>query len=449
MAELKIPMADSVRMHERAKNVLPGGVTGAGRDAKPHSIYFRSGRGATLTDVDGNEYLEFHGGFGSAVLGYSHPEVTEAVARATEEWGTFVGVPHEHELELAERLTEIIPCAEMVALCGGGGSDSLYHSVRIARAATGREKIIKVESGYHGWHDDLAVSTAAPHATSNFERLPRPQPISAGSLKSTTDAVVVVSINDLDAITEAFEQHEGEIAALVVEPALHSAGCVILDQSYLDGARALCDRHGAVLIFDEIICGFRHDIRGVGAMYGVKADLAAFGKAIANGYVIAAVVGRRDLISLLAPSGPVFYSGTFNGHPLSTAAAMTTLSILERDRVTDRLARMTMRLGDGINQTIEELGLNAVCQYFGSVWTLYFHTRQVRNSADLGRASGPRSEELNDAFRAWMRERGVYVHRRQMLRGFVSAAHQGADIDRTVELARGFFVEHRRALTAA
>ena len=203
----------------------------------------------------------------------------------------------------------------------------------------------------------------------NFERLPRPQPISAGSLKSTTDAVVVVGINDLEAVAEAFDRHEGEIAALVVEPALHSAGCVILDQSYLDGARALCDRHGAVLIFDEIMCGFRHDIRGVGAMYGVKADLAAFGKAIANGYVIAAVVGRRDLVSMLAPSGPVFYSGTFNGHPLSSAAAMTTLSILERDRVlifdeimcgfrhdirgvgamTARLALMTKRLGDGIN----------------------------------------------------------------------------------------------------
>ena len=449
MAELTIPIAESVRMHERAKSVLPGGVTGAGRDTKPHSIYFRSGRGATLTDVDGNEYLEYHGGFGSAVLGYSHPEVSEAVAKATEEWGTFVGVPHEHELALAERLTEIVPCAEMVALCGGGGSDSLYHSVRIARAATGREKVIKVESGYHGWHDDLAVSTAAPNPTSNFERLPRPQPISAGSLKSTTDAVVVVSINDLDAIAEAFDQHEGEIAALVVEPALHSAGCVILDQSYLDGARALCDRHGAVLIFDEIMCGFRHDIRGVGAMYGVKADLAAFGKAIANGYVIAAVVGRRDLVSLLAPSGPVFYSGTFNGHPLSSAAAMTTLSILERDRVTERLAKMTKRLGDGINQAIAELQLNAVCQYFGSVWTLYFHARQVRSSADLGRASGPGSEELNDAFRAWMRERGVYVHRRQTLRGFVGAAHQEADIDRTVELVRGFLEEHRDALSVA
>ena len=449
MADQQIPVSESVRMHEHAKNFLPGGVTGAGRDTKPHSIYFRSGKAATLTDVDGNQYLEYHGGFGSAVLGYSHPEVSEAVARATEDWGAFVGVPHEHEVQLAERLTQIIPCAEMVALCGGGGSDALYHSIRIARAATGREKIIKVEAGYHGWHDDLAVSTAAPQPTTNFQRLPQPRPTSAGSMQSTVDAVVVVSINDLDAIAEAFDQHPGKIAAVVLEPALHSAGCVVLDQSYLEGARALCDQHGAVLVFDEIMCGFRHDIRGVGAMYGVKADLAAFGKAIANGYVVAALVGRRDLISTLAPSGPVFYSGTFNGHPLSIAAAMTTLSILERDRVTDTLAQMTKRLGDGINQAIEELGVHAVCQYFGSVWTLYFHTWQVKNSVDLGRASGPATEELNDAFRAWMRERGVYVHRRQVLRGFVGAGHRDSDIDRTVDLVRSFLQEHRSALTVA
>ena len=255
--------------------------------------------------------------------------------------------------------------------------------------------------------------------------------------------MVVIGINDLDAIAEAFDLHEGEIAAFVLEPVLHSAGCVVLDQAYLEGARALCDQHGAIM------CGFRHDIRGVGAMYGVRADLAAFGKAIANGYVIAALVGRRDLISMLAPAGPVFYSGTFNGHPLSVAAAMTTLSILERDRVTDTLGRLTKRLGDGINQAIEECGVNAVCQYFGSVWSLYFYARQVSNSADLGRATGPRTDQMNDAFRGWMRERGVYVHRRHILRGFVSAAHQESDIDRTVDLVRMFLQEHRAALTPA
>lgn len=448
-AELQIPVGESIRLREHAIKFLPGGVTGAGRDTQPHSIYFRSGKAATLTDIDGNQYLDYHGGFGTAVLGYSHPEVSAAVAQATEDWGAFVGVPHEHEVRLAERLTEIIPCAEMVALCGGGGSDALYHSLRIARAFTGREKVIKVEAGYQGWHDDFAVSTAPPQATDNFPRLPQPRPTSAGSLQSTVDAVVVVSINDLDAVAEAFDQHEGEIAAFVLEPVLHSAGCIVLDQAYLEGARALCDQHGAILIFDEIMCGFRHDIRGVGAMYGVRADLAAFGKAIANGYVIAALVGRRDLMSMLAPAGPVFYSGTFNGHPLSVAAAMATLSILERDRVTDTLARLTKRLGDGINQAIEECGVNAVCQYFGSVWSLYFYARQVRSSADLGRSTGPRTDRMNDAFRDWMRERGVYVHRRHVLRGFVGAGHQESDIDRTVDLARTFLQEHRAALTPA
>lgn len=449
MADQLIPNAESLRLQEVAKKVLPGGVTGAGRNTEPHSIYFRSGKAATLTDVDGNQYLDYHGGFGTAVLGYSHPEVSAAVAKATEEWGAFVGVPHEHEVRLAERLTEIIPCAEMAALCGGGGSDALYHSARLARAFTGREKIIKVQAGYHGWHDELAVSTAPPQPTDNFQRLPRPQPTSAGSLQSTVDAVVVASINDLNAIAEAFDQHEGEIAALVLEPVLHSAGCVVLDRSYLEGARVLCDQHGAILIFDEIMTGFRHDIRGTGAMYGVKADLAAFGKAIANGYVVAALVGRKDLMSMLAPAGPVFYSGTFNGHPLSVAAAMATLDILERDRVTNTLARLTTRLGDGINQAIQDCEVNAVCQYFGSVWCLYLYASQVRNSAELGRASGPRTEQMNDIFRSWMRKRGVYVHRRHVLRGFVGAGHKDSDIDRTVDLVGTFLKTHRGALAAA
>lgn len=448
-APRQLPNIESLGLRERATKVLPGGVTGAGRVTGPQSIHFRSGKAATLTDVDGNEYLDYHCGFGTAVLGYSHPEVSAAVATATEEWGTFVGVPHEHEVRLAERLTQMIPGAEMVALCGGGGSDALYHSVRVARASTGREKIIKLEASYHGWHDGLAVSIAAPEATANFQRLPPPRVASAGSLQSATDAVVVSSINDLDALAEAFDRHQGEIAALVLEPVLHSVGCIALDQSYLEGARALCDQHGALLIFDEIITGFRHDIRGTGAIYGVTPDLAAFGKAIANGYVIAALVGRRDLMSMLTPAGPVFYSGTFNGHPLSVAAAMATLSILERDDVLATMVGLTKRLGDGINEAIEETGTTAVFQYFGSAWCLYFYAKQMRNAFDLGRSMGPRTEQMHDTFLAWMRARGVYIHRRHVLRGFVGAAHQTSDIDRTVDLVGRFLMEHRDTLALA
>ena len=449
MTKPRITVAQSVRMYEKAKLISPGGVTGAGRDTVPHPIYFRSARGATLTDVDGNQYLDYHGGFGTAVLGYSHPEVSAAVAQATEDLGAFVGVPHEHEVQMGERLTQLIPCAEMVALCGGGGSDALYHSVRTARAFTKREKIIKVEGGYHGWHDDYAVSTKPATSGTNFQHLPNPNPSSAGSLQSTIDAVVVVSINDLEALKEAFELHKGKIAALILEPVLHSAGCIVLDQAYLEGARSLCDQNGTLLIFDEIMCGFRNDIRGTGAKLGIKADLATFGKAIANGYVIAALVGRRDLLSMLAPSGPVFYSGTFNGHPLSVAAALTTLTILERDRVTDTLQQLTKRLSDGINQAIGECGVSAVCQYFGSVWCLYFDVQEVKNSIDLGRSTTPRADQLNDTFRLWMRERGVYIHRRHMLRGFVGAAHQESDIDRTVDLVRLFLKEHVNELKPA
>jgi glutamate-1-semialdehyde 2,1-aminomutase len=412
----------------------------------PYPIYFRSAHGATLVDIDGNKYLDYHGGFGTAVLGYAHPEVTDAVAKATAEWGVFVGVPHEHEVRLAERLTQTIPGAEMVALCGGGGSDAIYHGVRLARAFTRRTKLVKVEGGYHGWHDALGVSSRPPLAASGYERLPRPYPNSAGSLQAAIDAVIVVTVNDEEAMQEAFDRFGDSIAAVVLEPVLHSAGCVLLDRSYLEATRRLCARYGALLIFDEVMTGFRHDIRGTGALLGVKPDLAAFGKAIANGYIISCLVGRRDVMSLLAPAGPVFYSGTFNGHPLSVAAALATLDILVRDNVPIRLWDLTGRLVRSINAAIDEFALNAVCQSFGSVWCLYFYTKEVRNYRDLAITSGSTTERLNDAFRAWMREHGVYIHRRHVNRCFVGAAHTEDDIDRTGELIREFLLAHRKEL---
>jgi glutamate-1-semialdehyde 2,1-aminomutase len=372
--------------------------------------------------------------------------VTAAVAKASEEWGVFVGVPHEHEVRLAERLTQTIPGAEMVALCGGGGSDAIYHSIRLARAFTRRTKLVKVEGGYHGWHDDLGVSTRPPLEDPRYERLPRPHPNSAGSLQAAIDAVIVVTVNDEEAMREAFDRFGESIAGVVLEPVLHSAGCVLLDKSYLEATRRLCDRYGSLLIFDEVMTGFRHDIRGTGALLGVRPDLGAFGKALANGYIISCLVGRRDIMSLLAPAGPVFYSGTFNGHPLSVAVALATLEILARDSVPARLRDLTERLARGVNEAIDEFTLNAVCQSFGSIWCLYFRTRQVRNYRDLARASGPATERLNDTFRAWMRERGVYIHRRHVNRCFVGAAHTQADIDRTVELIREFLMAHRDEL---
>jgi glutamate-1-semialdehyde 2,1-aminomutase len=441
-----LDLRESRRLHEEARRLLPMGVTGDGRYSEPFPISFVSGHGKRLEDVDGNIYLDYHGGFGTAVLGYSHPAVDAAVQRATEELGAFVGLPHPGEVRLAERLVRLIPLAERVAFCGGGGSDAIYHAVRVARAHTGRTKIVKVEGGYHGWHADVGVSTRPAHVDL-ASRHPVAQSNSAGSLQAVVDAIVVVTVNDAEELERAFAENEGEIAGVILEPVLYSAGCIHVEREYVDAARWLCAGTGALLIYDEVMSGFRNGLGGAGARKG-PADLGVYGKALANGYIIAVLAGRSDLIGLLAPEGPVFYSGTFNGHPLSVAAAHATLDILESENVAERIAALGERLAVGVNAVISELELNAVCQTEGSVWNLYFGTRRVREYRDLARALTPEVERLNDAYLAHLRERGIYVHKRYVNRAFVSAEHDETDVDRTIDVVADFLRDHRVQLAA-
>jgi glutamate-1-semialdehyde 2,1-aminomutase len=442
MSTIPLDTHRSAELHERARLVLPGGVTGDGRYSEPYPIMFVRARGKWITDVDGNSYLDYHSGFGTAILGYAHPEVDEAVQRATRDVGAFVGVPHPYEVELAERLCGAIPGAERVALCGGGGSDAIYHAVRLARAATGRTKIVKIEGGYHGWHSDVGVSVRPILEDASYVGLPEGVPNSSGSLPAVTAEVIVATVNDQEALRHLFSERGDEIAGLIVEPALYSSGCVLVDKVYLELARELCSKHGTVLIFDEVMSGFRNGIGGAGARLGVLPDLGAFGKAVANGYVISFLAGRADLMRQLAPEGPVFYSGTFNGHPLSCAAAQATLDVLERDRVPERLWELGDRIAAGINGAIEELQIEAVCQSYGGVWNLYFNTRSVRNYRDLTRAADARSTYLNDRYREFLRERGIYFHKRHVNRCFITAMHNEDDIDRTVRLTAEFFETH-------
>jgi len=432
----------SQHLHERARQVLPGGVTGDGRYSEPFPIVFESARGKWLHDVDGNTYLDYHGGFGTAVLGYAHAEVDAAVHQAMDKVGAFVGVPHIYEAELAERLCTLIPFAERVALCGGGGSDAVYHAVRLARAATRRSKIVKIEGGYQGWHSDVGASTRPSLEDAGDSSAPRAVPNSAGILPAITDAIPIASVNDQEGLRRTFELHGTEIAGLIIEPILYSAGCVPVDIQYLQLARDLCTQHGAVLIFDEVMSGFRAGLGGAGARLGVEADLGAFGKAVANGYIIAVLAGRAELMTQLTPEGPVFYSGTFNGHPLSVAAAQATLDILERDHVSERLEELGGRLTAGINVAATALNVNAVCQTFGSVWNLYFNTQSVRNYRDLALATGSTTQQLNNSFRKYLRENGIYIHKRHVNRAFISAAHDESDIDRTIDIIAQFLEDH-------
>lgn len=437
----------SAKIYERARRVLPGGTSGEGKQADGTPLYFDRAFGARLVDVDGIEYLDYHGGFGTALLGHSHPAVTEAVRRAMEDSGTLVGLPHPSEVSLCEQVVELVPSAEKVALCGGGGSDAMYQCLRLARAATGRDRVVKVEAGYHGWHDEMGVGIRPSIGTrKGGEGAGSKRASSAGSLAATLDRVLVTTVNDSGELDGVFARHGARIAAVVLEPVLHSAGCIPVKQEYAARARELCDEAGALLIFDEIMTGFRHSLHGAEAYLSVRPDLSAFGKAVSNGHVLAMFAGADVLMSELSPIGPVFYSGTFNGQNLGVAAALATLEMLRDPETLPRIHRMTKTLAEGVSALIVKNGITAACQYFGGVWCLYFGATAVETERDLARCVTPESSRASEAFRMWMRDRGFYVHRRYVNRGFVTAAHTEADIDDTLAAVESFLSSNRTAL---
>ncbi len=443
-----ISTAGSAALLEGRRAVLPRGVTGAGRWEDPYPLVFVRARGQFIEDVDGNTLLDFHGGYGTAILGYSRPEVDDAVAAAMRDGRSFVGCAQIHEARLAERLCALLPEADRIALCGGGGSDPLYHAVRLARAATGRDLLVKVEGGYQGWHGELGACTVPPADTAPTH-LPPTVPNSTGILPAVTDAILAVTANDPESLRARFAADGHRIAALFVEPVLHSSGCIPVDDAYLRLARELCDEHGALLVFDEVLSGFRSRVGGAAVPSGVVPDLASYGKAVANGHVLAFLAGRGDLMDLLAPSGDVFFSGTFNGAALGVAAAEATLDVLQGTDAMARAVALTDRLADGLNAEIAARGLTAVCQHHGSVWNLYLRTTAVRDVRDLSRSLAGGTETLNLAFRHHLRDHGIFLQRRPgTLRGFVSAQHTEADIDGAVAVAADFFDTHAEELAA-
>jgi glutamate-1-semialdehyde 2,1-aminomutase len=408
---------------------LPHGVTGAGRAATP--VFVRA-RGPWLWDRDEHRYLDLHGGYGTAILGYSDRRVDGAVAAAMAAGCTFVGTANRYEGALAARLAELLPEAERVALCGGGGTDGLYHAVRLARAATGRELVAKVDGGYQGWHGVLGASTVPAPGRPGRDEPPSPPAVanSRGILPAVTAALRIVGVNDEASLRLCFERDGDALAALVVEPILYSAGTVEVDPSWLALARELCDRHGALLIFDEVVSGFRERVGGAGPALGVLPDMAVYGKAIANGHVLAALAGRADVLDLLAPGGPVFFSGTFNAAPLGCIAASATLDVLERGEAIPRAVAAAAQIAERVNAAIARLGIRAVCQQRGSAFTLYLGTDAVRDARDLAAISGPAVLALNDALRAHLLADRIFLqYRRGTNRAYVSAAHEDEHVD--------------------
>lgn len=410
---------------QRAKAVIPNGVN-SGNRALTWPLAITKAQGAFFTDVEGKEYLDYHAGFGPLVLGHNHPEVNAAVREILERLDIVgIGIT-DIELQLAEKIVEHVPSAERVLLTNSG-SEATYAALRLARAVTGRNKIVKFQGTYHGWHDSVLMNVISPP-----EKIGQYDPGSLGILPQVIEQTVVMPFNDVEAINSLMENKSDDIAAILVEVIPHNIGCVLPRPEFLQALRELCTKHGTVLIFDEVITGFRHALGGYQSIAGVTPDLSTFAKAMANGFPIAALVGKAEFMDRFGPGGGVAFAGTYNGHPVGVRAALATIEILERGEVHPYCAGLAKQAGDGIQQIANELSIPMNVITFGSVFVPYFMNGKVETYTDLF--------ENNNARDVWFRQsmcdNGIFMLPTALKRNHVSAAHTQADIDRTLETAR-------------
>jgi glutamate-1-semialdehyde 2,1-aminomutase len=440
MANEKRSYANSQRLYEEACRFTPGGVNSSLRNVEPHLI-FKETRGALLVDVDGNEYIDYQAAFGPPILGHNHPAVNRRVAQALD--GPMLpGVGTiELEIEVARKIHQHVPSAEKVLLCNTG-SEATYHAIRVSRAVTGRPKIIKFQGCYHGFHDYVLRNIISPP-----DKVGKLDPGSAGILPEVLEQTLVCTFNDLENVEGALKSHRGEVAAIILEPIPHNIGCVLPKPGFLEGLRQLTTAHGAVLIFDEVITGFRHHIGGYQAICGVTPDLTTMGKAIANGFPMAALAGKAALMDRFKTrtGGDTFFAGTFNGNAMSCAATVATLEILEREPVHEHIFRLADRLRQGLREIHARWGIRATVAGFGSVFLTYFMEGPIESYTDLLRNDEARFVE----YRRKLIDRGIFKMPVNLKRNHVSYAHTDAHIDRTLEVCedvlREMFVAPARA----
>jgi len=424
MAPAKRSYVKSEQLYEQACQVMPGGVNSSLRNVLPHLV-FKKMAGALLVDVDGNEYIDYQAAFGPPLLGHNHPVVNRRVAEAIEH-SLLPGVGTiELEIEVARKLQRHVPSAQKVLLCNTG-SEATYHAIRVSRAFTWRKKIIKFQGCYHGFHDYVLRNVISP-----AERVGRLDPGSAGILPEALENTLVCTFNSLDEVEAALLANRGEVAAIILEPIPHNIGCVLPKPGFLEGLRELATAHGAILIFDEVITGFRHHLGGYQAICGVTPDLTTLGKAMANGFPMAALCGRAEIMDrfMTRPGGDTFFAGTFNGNAVGCAAALATMEILEREPVHEHVFRLGERLRKGLREMHERLGIRATVAGFGSVFLTYFLEGRIENYGDLLRNDAERFVE----YRRRLIERGIFKMPLNLKRNHVSYAHTDAHVDRTLE----------------
>jgi len=408
----------------RAAAVIPGGVnSGQRRVPGLEDLVVTATSGATFTDAEGRTYTDYHAAFGPPLLGHNDPDVDAAVAATARSVGLMgVGVTPV-EIELAERLCALVPSVERVLLTETG-SEATFHAIRVARAATGRRHVIKFQGCYHGWHDAVAMNVI-----SLPENVGRRDPLSKGVLPEVTEATIVCRFNDAEDVERALTEHD--VAAIILEPIPHNIGAVLPEDGFLERLRELATRHGAVLIFDEVITGFRHALGGFQSIAGVTPDLTTLGKAMGNGWPISALGGSAELMDMFSttPGRPAFFAGTFNGHPPTAAAALATIEKLQREPVHEHVFALGERTRRGLGELYGRLELPAVVSGFGSVFLTYFLEGPVRSYDDLL----ANDVELFVGYRRELMKEGIFELPLNLKRSHFSYAHTDADVDRLLE----------------
>ncbi|WOA30848.1 glutamate-1-semialdehyde 2,1-aminomutase [Alloalcanivorax xenomutans] len=420
----------SEQLFRRAQKHIPGGVNSpvrafSGVGGTP--VFFERAEGAYLFDEDDNRYIDYVGSWGPMVLGHNTPAVRKAVQQAVAR-GLSFGAPTEAEVEMADLVCEMVPSMDMVRMVNSG-TEATMSAIRLARGHTGRDKIIKFEGCYHGHVDSLLVQAGSGALTLGT-------PSSPGVPAAVTADTLVLPYNDAAAVAEVFAQQGSDIAAVIVEPVAGNMNCVPPTQGFLDTLRAQCSEHGALLIFDEVMTGFRVALGGAQALYGITPDLTTLGKIIGGGMPVGALGGRREIMESLAPLGPVYQAGTLSGNPVAMAAGLATLQALREPGFHDTLDAKARRLTEGLSMAARECGVGFTTNQVGGMFGLFF-TEQTRISrfSDVMACDKERFQRFFHA----MLDRGIYLAPSAFEAGFVSIAHSDEDIDATIKAAREAF----------